>query len=313
MGECSGAGTWKRNNTNVGAGAIRWVINQTILIINRLAMADQLSHLLQRFSLSAGVFHVGQICGIHHFAQDATHGHVHLIRRGPAQLVEASGISTTIEEPTLIFMPRPDTHRLITDERLGADVVCANILFGLGGGNPITTSLPSVVHIKLADLPGAEALLYLVDEEAFTPQTGRQAALDRLCEVLMIRLLRHCLAHGLTQGGTLAGLADAKLSKALHAMHSQPARSWSLSDLATEAGMSRSRFAVRFREVTGHTPADYLAAWRVLVAQDWLRSGRALKTVALDVGYGSVSAFSRAFMRHAGRTPTTWLSEGVNA
>lgn len=298
---------WKRNNTNVGTGAIRWVINKIVLTINRLSMEDQLSYLLQRFSLSAGVFHVGQICGIHHFEQDATHGHVHLIKRGPAQLIEASGTSTTIEEPTLIFMPRPDVHRLITDERRGADVVCANILFGLGGCNPITTSLPSVVQIKLVDLPGAEALLSLVDEEAFTPQSGRQAALDRLCEVLMIRLLRHCLAHGLTQRGALAGLADPKLCKALHAMHSQPARSWLLSDLAAEAGMSRARFAARFREVTGQTPADYLAAWRVLVAQDLLRGGRALKSVALDVGYGSVSAFSRVFARHAGCTPTVWL------
>jgi AraC-like DNA-binding protein len=277
------------------------------LAINRLTMEDRLSFLLQRFSLSAGVFHVGQICGILHFEQDAMHGHVHLIRRGPAQLIEASGAVTYIEEPTLIFMPRPDVHRLITDEKGGAEVVCANILFGLGGGNPITVSLPSVVQIKLTELPGAEALLSLVDEEAFTPQSGRQAALDRLCEVLMIRLLRHCLSHGLTQGGTLAGLADSKLSKALHAMHSQPSRSWLLSDLAAEAGMSRSRFAVRFREVTGKTPADYLAAWRILVAQDLLRSGHALKNVAIDAGYGSVSAFSRVFARNVGSTPTVWL------
>lgn len=288
-------------------------INKINLAINHLIMKDQLAYLLQRFSLSAGVFHVGQICGIHHFEQDATHGHVHLIRRGPAQLIEASGTSTTIEEPTLIFMPRPDVHRLITDERRGADVVCANILFGLGGCNPITTSLPSVVQIKLADLQGSQALLSLVDEEAFTPQSGRQAALDRLCEVLMIRLLRHCLAHGLTQSGTLAGLADPRLSKALHAIHSQPACSWSLRDLAAEAGMSRARFAARFREVTGSTPADYLAAWRVLIAQDLLRSGQALKNVALEVGYGSVSAFARVFARHVGRTPTAWLLAGKTA
>ncbi len=72
--------------------------------------------------------------------------------------------------------------------------------------------------------------------------------------------------------------------------------------------MSRARFAVRFRQVTGHTPADYLAAWRVMVAQDMLREGRPLKHVALDIGYGSVSAFTRAFVRKTGDTPTAWLS-----
>lgn len=272
-------------------------------------MADPLALLLQRFSLSAGVFHVGQICGVLNFAQDATHGHVHLIKQGPAQLIDASGVVTVVHEPTLIFMPRPDAHRLVTDERQGAEVVCANILFGVGGLNPITTSLPSVLMIKLEELPGAQAWLALVDEEAFSPQPGRQAALDRLCEVLMIRLLRHCLKHGLTQGGTLAGLADPKLSKALNAMHAEPANPWQLHELAEVAGMSRARFAAHFRAVTGHTPADHLAAWRVLVAQDLLRSGRALKHVALDVGYGSVSAFSRVFARKVGCTPSAWVGQ----
>ncbi len=77
--------------------------------------------------------------------------------------------------------------------------------------------------------------------------------------------------------------------------------------------MSRARFAARFRDVTGQTPADYLAAWRVLVAQDLLRGGRALKNVALDLGYGSVSAFSRVFARYVGRTPTAWLRQGMTA
>lgn len=272
-------------------------------------MTDPLSTLLQRFALTAGVFHVGQICGVLHFDRDERQGHIHLIRRGPARLIEADGAVTAIDEPTLIFMPRPDAHRLITDDKQGADVVCANVLFGVGGCNPVTASLPSVVLARLTALPGADALLSLVDEEAFTQQPGRQAALDRLCEVLMIRLLRFCLAQGLTRGGALAGLADPKLRKALHAMHAFPARQWLLDDLAAEAGMSRARFAARFRDVTGHTPADYLAAWRVLVAQDMLRGGQALKTVAVDVGYGSVSAFSRVFTRHVGCTPTVWLRD----
>jgi AraC-like DNA-binding protein len=279
--------------------------------IIRIILEDKLSLLLQRFSLSAGVFHVGQICGVLNFAQDATHGHLHLIKQGPAQLIDALGTKTMIHEPTLIFLPRPDAHRLVADDRHGAEVVCANILFGMGGLNPITSSLPSMLLIKLEDLPGARAWLSLVDEEAFCPQLGRQAALDRLCEVLMIHLLRHCLKHGLTQGGTLAGLAHAKLSKALHVMHAKPAHLWQLHELAEVAGMSRARFAAHFRVVTGQTPGDYLATWRVLLAQEMLQSGRALKHVALDVGYGSVTAFSRFFARKVGCTPTVWMEQEI--
>lgn len=272
---------------------------------------DRLSFLLQRFSLSAGVFYAGHLCGVHAFDRDPTQGHVHLIRRGPVRLTEVPESAQLIVEPTLVFMPRPDAHRLITDESEGADVVCANVVFGAGGRNPITDSLPGVVCVPLQDLPGAEALLSLLDEEAFTPRCGRQAALDRLCELLLIRLLRHCMDQGITQGGSLAGLSDAKLSKALLAVHERPKHDWTLETMAALAGMSRARFAHHFREVLGQTPADYLASWRVSVAQGMLRSGRPLKHVAMDVGYGSTSAFARVFERKVGQLPSAWMTQHV--
>lgn len=274
---------------------------------------DRLSLLLHRFSLSAGVFYTGQICGVHHFERDTQRGHIHLIKRGPVKLTGGREGTLSITEPTLLFLPRPDSHRLIANDRDGADVVCASIQFGGGGHNPITDSLPPLVLVPLADLPGAQALLELLYEEAFSEQSGRQAALDRLCELLLIRLLRYCLDQGLTQGGTLAGLADPRLAKALVALHEDPARAWELSDMASLAGMSRARFAVHFREVTGDTPADYLASWRITLAQGMLRAGRPLKHVALEVGYGSASALTRAFIRKIGQPPTHWLRQTAGA
>ncbi|MDO9143170.1 MAG: AraC family transcriptional regulator [Rhodoferax sp.] len=268
---------------------------------------DRLTTLLSHFSLHAGVFYTGNICGIHDFAQDSLRGHIHLIRRGPVQVIGVKHEVFDITEPTLLFLPRPDTHRLVADDRAGADVVCATVQFGGGGRNPITDSLPSVVMVKLTELAGVESLLGLMFEEAFANHNGRQAVLDRLCEVLMIRLLRYCIDQGLTQGGTLAGLADARLAKTITAIHDDPAQERDLSSMAALAGMSRARFAVRFREVTGVTPADYLASWRVMTAQGLLKKGRQLKHVADDVGYGSASALTRAFVRKLGCSPTEWL------
>ena len=268
---------------------------------------ERLTTLLSHFSLHAGVFYTGNICGIHDFAQDSLRGHIHLIRRGPVQVIGVKHEVFEITEPTLLFLPRPDTHRLVADDRAGADVVCATVQFGGGGRNPITDSLPSVVMVKLTELAGVEALLGLMFEEAFADHNGRQAVLDRLCEVLMIRLLRHCIDKGLTQGGTLAGLADARLAKTITAIHDDPAQARNLSSMAALAGMSRARFAVRFREITGETPADYLASWRVMTAQGLLKKGRQLKHVADDVGYGSSSALTRAFVRKLGCSPTEWL------
>ncbi|MGB4360279.1 MAG: AraC family transcriptional regulator [Rhodoferax sp.] len=268
---------------------------------------DRLTSLLSHFSLRAGVFYTGNICGIHDFAQDNLRGHIHLVRRGPVQVIGVRQETFEITEPTLLFLPHPDTHRLVADDRTGADVVCATVQFGGAGRNPITDSLPSVVMVKLTELSGVEALLELMFDEAFADHNGRQAVLDRLCEVLMIRLLRHCIEQGLTQGGTLAGLADARLAKAIAAIHDDPAQERDLSSMAALAGMSRARFAVRFKEVTGETPADYLASWRVMTAQALLKKGRLLKHVADDVGYGSASALTRAFVRKLGCSPSAWL------
>lgn len=268
---------------------------------------DRLTTLLSHFSLHAGVFYTGNICGIHDFAQDSLRGHIHLIRRGPVQVVGVKPAVFDITEPTLLFLPRPDTHRLVADDRAGADVVCATVQFGGGGRNPMTDSLPDMVLVELAHLQGVEALLGLMFDEAFAQHDGRQAVLDRLCEVLMIRLLRHCIDQGLTQGGTLAGLADTRLAKAISAIHDDPAAARDLSAMAALAGMSRARFAVRFREVTGVTPADYLASWRIMTAQGLLKKGRPLKHVADDVGYGSASALTRAFVRKLGCSPSDWL------
>lgn len=271
---------------------------------------DRLTALLTHFSLHAGVFYTGNICGIHDFEKDVMRGHLHLIRRGPVQVIGARKESIHISEPSLLFLPRPDTHRLLADERAGADVVCGTVQFGGGGSNPITDSLPDVVLVELALLPGIEALLGLMFDEAFAGHCGRQAVLDRLCEVLMIQLLRHCIDQGLTQGGTLAGLADARLAKALIALQEDPARQWALSDMAAVAGMSRARFAVRFHEVTGETPADYLSSWRIMAAQRLLRRGIQVKHAACDVGYGSAGALTRAFVRKLGASPTQWLKSG---
>ncbi len=268
---------------------------------------DPLTRLLSRHALAAGVFHSGNLCGVFDFSSEHGHGHVHLVRRGPVQIMGAPGGPVTVDEPSLVLLPRPDKHRLITDDHRGADVVCASLRFGAGAHNPITRSLPSLVVVPLADLPGAQPLLELLYEEAFSSHLGRQASLDRLCELLLLRLLRFCIDRGMTRGGALAGLSDPRLAKALTAMHDKPSEAWDLDALAALSGMSRARFAVHFREVTGETPVSYLSAWRIGVAQNLLRAGRPLKHVSVEVGYGSPAALARAFVRTVGATPSGWL------
>ena len=126
-----------------------------------------------------------------------------------------------------------------------------------------------------------------------------------------ILLIRHIVGNGLVEGGVLAGLADPRLSGALIAMHETPQRNWSLEDLADAAGMSRTRFAGRFRDVVGQTAIAYLAGWRMQVASGLLAKGSPVKGVASTVGYDDPAAFSRAFSKVIGCSPREWIAKAA--
>ncbi len=268
---------------------------------------DSLSAALSAMSMRAGVFYSGSICGLHDFEHDVFKGHLHLIERGPIVLQTQRQADVHLSEPTVLFLPRPQWHRLVAEDGAGADVVCGTIALGGGVHNPISASLPDVVQVPLSAMPGVEALLGLMRHEAFEDQPGRQAVMDRLCEVLILKLLRHCMAQGITSGGVLAGLADPKLCKAIRAMHDDPANDWDLLSLAAAAGMSRARFANQFKVVLGNTPAHYLSQWRIQIAQQLMQQGQSIQQAAHAVGYGSASAFTRAFARELGISPGAWL------
>jgi transcriptional regulator GlxA family with amidase domain len=206
----------------------------------------------------------------------------------------------------LLFYPRPLAHRFQTDPDTGAEMACATIAFGGGDANPIPRALPACMQVPLPDGSRLATTAGLLFDEAFDAQCGRQLVVDRLFEVLLVQLLRHALAEGSTQGGLLAGLSHPRLRHALVAMHDAPQRAWTIDSLAAVAGMSRTRFAAAFRETLGTTPADYLAGWRVAVAQDLLRRDRPLKQVAAEVGYESPVALTRAFKARTGVTPREW-------
>ncbi|MCK9983812.1 MAG: hypothetical protein AzoDbin1_00284 [Azoarcus sp.] len=267
---------------------------------------DQLSPLLDRFALSARVFYSGTLCGVTTFEATDEAGHLHVVRRGPLQVQGADGRLIDIEEPSLLFYPRPTSHRLRAHKQTGADVVCASVEFGGGRGNPLARALPSLLVIRLADVPGLDASVRLLLDEAFERRYGRQAIIDRLCEVVLVHMLRHTIERHVASAGLFAGLADSRLARAIHAMHEQPARRWTLEALAETAGMSRARFAVNFRETVGQTPLDYLTDWRIGLAQTLLRKGRPVKIVADEVGYGSAAALARAFTARLGMPPMAW-------
>ncbi|KAF3996836.1 AraC family transcriptional regulator [Glaciimonas immobilis] len=274
---------------------------------------DRLSPLFARFAPSARVFHSGSLCGSADADLSDGGGHIHLINSGRVTVSRPQFDSITIEQPSVLFFPRPSVHRLQVDEHDKTEMVCATIKFGNGVESPVMRALPEVMVVPLESAPSLKPMLALLFAEAFSDKCGRQAAIDRLTEYLMVLLLRHAMTNDIVGGGILAGLGDPRLSKAITAMHERPEQSWSLEQLAESAGMSRARFAVHFRETVGMTPLDYLTDWRVGVAQVLLKGGQSLKFVAPAVGYMSPTAFTRVFSQRIGASPTEWLAQSANA
>jgi AraC-like DNA-binding protein len=271
-------------------------------------MADRLQALLSHFAVSARTFQAGALCGINALDGSGTCGQIHLIRAGDVEVRHARGEPQHISEPSLLLYPRPMAHRFITDPIRGADFVCANLAFEGGNANPIAAALPPFVCMPLKQLQGGESVLALLFEEAQAQYCGRQAMLDRLFEVVLIQVLRQLMEQGQTQVGMLAGLAHRQLRLAIVKMHEEPQKEWSLEELASVSGMSRSSFANTFRDTVGVTAGAYLQRWRVGLAQKALLQGKSLKLIAQDVGYGSEAALSRAFKAQSGKSPREWRS-----
>jgi len=268
---------------------------------------DALAAVFRHFSPSARVYFGGRLCGISSDHDTDTAGHLHLLREGCIDVTMPDHQTLRIREPSVVFYPRPMQHRLQSDAD-GAELICAHIDFGGSVLQPLLQSLPSVMHIPLRTSKSLGRGVELLFEEAFGDSPGRQPALDRLAEYVLILLLRDAVGRELVQSGTLRGLGDERLSKVLIAMHQHPEQPWDLDRLADIAGMSRARFAAHFREVVRTTPVAYLTAWRMAIVRTMLRRGEPLKSIAPAVGYESSTALSRIFTQCTGLSPTEWIA-----
>jgi len=261
---------------------------------------DPFTALFAHTTPRARTFFTGTLCKT---VQYPDVGHLHFLKGGKLTLVQTAQSDLEVDEPTLLFFPRGRVHSFVVNPERGADLVCATVELGGAEGNPIGQGLPELVVLPLASHPALAPICDLILGEAFSEQGGRQEALDRLFDYLLILIVRHVVESGRVPTGVLAGLADPRLAKALTAIHEAPKKSWTLDDLAGIAGMSRTRFAEHFRTRIGQTPMDYLTVWRMTIACQLLARGKPVKSVALQVGYQSAAAFSRVFSRVTGQAP----------
>lgn len=193
-----------------------------------------------------------------------------------------------------------------------ADLTADDVLIGgwiqanATGEALFKTALPGLVHVR-SQTAAASRLATLVAElfqEASAGGLGSAFAIRQNGQLMLLEILRAYLEQDEPPVGWLRLVADEALAPALRLMHEQPGRAWGLAELAHIAGMSRTGFAARFRNVSGTPPVSYLARWRMVLAQRALRDPDVrVGALAADLGYSSESAFSNAFKREVGQSP----------
>lgn len=196
-------------------------------------------------------------------------------------------------------------------------IVSGFLSFDSASLKPITQLLPSLILVK-ADQAQSLALhntIRLLASEMEVESPGSEVVATRLAEVLFIQTLRAYIASDTKNGklGWLRAIFDPQIGAALRAVHADVNVPWTVESLAAAAGMSRSAFAFRFKELLGQTPLDYVTEWRMQKAVSLLKEeDKKLVEVAQSVGYESDAAFSKAFKRVVGVTPGEYRQGIIN-
>jgi AraC-like DNA-binding protein len=195
------------------------------------------------------------------------------------------------------------------DQQAFTNVVCGFLGCDLRPFNPLVATLPRLLHLPAGpDGKWIAPALQQAVEASQDRRPGSGVLLERLSEMVFVDAVRRYVESLPAQTrGWLAGLRDRYVGRALGLLHGDAARDWTIEELAGEVALSRSALHERFVELIGQPPMQYLTQWRMQLAAKLLRESKApVAAIALEVGYDSEAAFSRAFKRVAGRPPAAW-------
>jgi AraC-like DNA-binding protein len=291
-------------------------------IVSETPEQDPLSDVLRSLHLRARIFKQGSYCGAWALEPTGvTQTVFHLIGRGQAWVHTAGAREPmTVGGGDLVMFPHGSWHQLSgTPHRLRGTqlptagdgpfttVLCGMVEFVVIGRASVMKSLPAVIVVRGEDQATsahlhALARLMLAEYEGMGP--GRQGVLDRLAEVMFVLVLRHHMQRASDLSGILAALRDEQIARVVAAVHRQPGRDWRVEILAREASMSRTAFAEKFTRLMGQTPMQYVANWRMHLANEMLQSQHSsVGQVAEQLGYRGETAFRRAFKRVRGVGP----------
>jgi AraC-like DNA-binding protein len=213
---------------------------------------------------------------------------------------------TPVDALTILATARRQGGIALINGGAGCCIVGGHFAFTGNHAGILLGVLPPIVHLqKESDKAAMRWSLERMRQELLDPQPGGSLVAQHIAHMMLVQALRLHLAEGVRGGvGWLFALADKQMSAAITAMHESPGHRWTLQELGERAGMSRSIFALKFKQTVGTSPMEYLTRWRMVLAGDRLtNSSDPISVVALSLGYESESAFSTAFKRVMGCSP----------
>ena len=231
-------------------------------------------------------------------------GDVALVRGGPDHFIA--------HKPNAACLTHEEFRRRHAyDERASTDganvFLCGAYVLSGDIGRGLLEGLPPILALSAAADEPLHDVIGLLSSELATPAPGQQTVLDRLLDVLLVLAIRACFQRGENAPRWYQASADPRLGPALSAMHADPARGWTVPELAAISGLSRAAFARNFQLALGQAPIQYLTDWRMTLAREHLRAGElTLMQIATRTGYASPYAFAAAFCRHHGLPPGRW-------
>ena len=284
---------------------------------------DPLSKLLRELRFGAQVFFRSEYCG--QWGVDTSgqqHIAFHLISEGEGWLHGFSDKPQRLVAGQLVMFPHDARHVLSGSEKMPSPsdinkpaperiqspatrLICGYFTFDQAALKPLLTGLPEAVVLDFnnSDNVSAHELINLWMREAADEQLGSDVAVDRLAELVFIELLRNEVRHHRLDGA-FGALGDARLGKVLAEIHANPGAPHTINAMASNAGMSESAFAQRFKRLVGMSSGQYVKHWRMQTAARALaETTRSITDIAERSGYDSEAAFRKAFRGHFGIAP----------
>ncbi|MEZ5893230.1 MAG: AraC family transcriptional regulator [Parvularculaceae bacterium] len=196
------------------------------------------------------------------------------------------------------------------DKAAKTQMICGHFSFRDGADHPLLRALPAELVFTAsarARAPWLDDILRLLTQRVFAGEPGAAATVTRLSEAAFVELIRNGAGAAPEMAAILAAMSDRQIGRTIALMHARPGDIWTVESLAQEAGMSRSRYAEKFRTLIGMSPLAYLSEWRLQKALALLDEGKcSVQRAAAATGYLSPAAFTRAFAAKFGAPPSEY-------